>query len=478
MSLFESPEYRQDQAFGGTKYAGLKLLQRLGVNTLDNIFSPGFEVYDQLMAGELGQWMQQAYVQRDVIMQAYEQHLQGEKCDTNTVHKAFQFFNVRSFSAKQLGESFTDKARLYVTRQESLVQRISEFIQSDESYLYRSSADIEDEEANTAGLFHTVINPFPNERKEEEIVDNLALFFGHNLAISLFQRRPARLNVVICGAINSEAGGIGLSYMPSGDYYFEIAENPIAICQDGKTFMTIIQGTHSHFTVSKVNKNNQLKHLVQGVPSYASEAQIRVGLSTLEKIEAAVGSPLHIELLWKKDSIEPTVLQVRKYISQVADQQISDDNFTAADFATVVGIKPGAVTVPVFNVPYVTYLKDELQMIDESATLNALRTLNRENPKGYALLDEDRLTMNSMSVPLGDFYVEEPTIDFLRRMCTNVKVFISNYEFSSRGGHGRLNMASDNSNQFYLSIPGFKVSDGAIAQIRSDGYRGIVNLLK
>ncbi|MBI2665649.1 hypothetical protein HYX12_03450 [Candidatus Woesearchaeota archaeon] len=478
VDLFSTADYLQDKQFGGAKYAGLRGLQRLGVvDTIDDIFSPGFEVYDRLVSGELGQWIAEAYQHRDTIMDAYASVIKEESFDFERVRKAYAFFKTKYFSERTLEKLLMHKLSEYISHERDLLKMVSEFINTEgNGYLCRSSADIEDEEADTAGLFKTTMM-FAELNDLESRAHDLTVFYGYNLAISIFRGRPARLNFVLCEYLGEDAGGVGFSYSPAGTYYLEVGQQAIKICQEGQNAMNVIRGNASSFVISRVGDYDDLTHVVQGIKSYASGEQVVAALEFMEKIERAAGFPVHTEFLFRKGMIDPTALQIRRFDLKISTQQISDEEYNSADFRTEVALKDGDVVVPLFRVPYSTYIDDDITFIDSPKTLDAIRKIEKENPGGYGLVDGDRITLNTISLPVGEFYVIEPILDLLRRTCTNVKVFINDGEIASRGAHGRMNMASDRTSQFYLSIPHFNTDEGAVAHVRSDGCKGIVNLV-
>lgn len=476
INLFTTPEYLQDRDFGGAKYAGIKALQRLDdVKTIDQIFSPGFEVYDGLVSGKFGNWLKQAYQQRDIIMQAYEATLRDEDVSMNRVKVAYEFFGVETFSEIRLTDAVADVVKPYLSEEKDLAKEIAMFMEENSDYLYRSSADIEDEEVDTAGLFEDV---WGESREIEDIIDEMAAFYGQNLAISIFRGRPARLNFVLCKYLEHDSGGVGFSDNSEGPPYLEVAGKVAHICKNGQTSMNIVQGTVSDFTISLINQGLKAKKEVCGVKSYASEDQLVATLSLMERLESLAGFPVHTEFLFEKGETDPTILQIRRNNPKVSDEKILDKDYFSADYSTKVALKPGDVEVPLFSFPHRTYIgEDGFKYVDRLKMLEAIKKIDCENPEGYGLFDDNRMTMKRSATFMGDFYVTEMRMEYLRRVCNNVKVFINNNQVTNRGGHGMLNMASDETSQFYLSIPRFEVKDGTLAKVRSDGRRGIVNIV-
>ncbi len=475
MSLFETSQYLQDKYFAGTKYAGLKLLQSLeGIDTIPQIFSSGFKSYEQLLATGFGDWLSEAYVHRNTIMHAYESALLGNNYDLEMMVQAFAFFETHFFLERELRLPFKEKIKPYIAEQKELIDQLFSLVDKNKSYLLRSSADIEDEETNTAGLFVTRVMT-SGLTKKEHIIDELSSFYSQNILKSVLHNRSAKIAFVLCEYIPSTAGGIGLSY--DMDHYFEISRSVMDICMYGQNNLNMIQGTADNFAFTSVGKRvGEVHYTINGVDSYITEQQLTALFADSSQLEKMIGR-VNTEYLFKHGNIHPTFLQVRKFNPKVGVQLISNQEYDAAQYKTQVALKPGAVQVPIFALPYAIDLVGEFHLINVQKTIENLQQIDQQNPYGYALVDGLDMCTIDFPIQLGDkYFVGEKIIDAVRRLCSNVKVFINNSEISSKGNHGQLNMASDDSNQFYLSIPHFKIDDGSIAEIRSDGWRGIVNL--
>ena len=478
---FALTEYQQDKAFGGTKYAGLQLLERFGCfKTIPALYSPGFSVYDRLMAGPLYLWLQEAYHWRDAIMASYQATLAGEEIDRTTMAAAKAFLGIEQvFAADTVVKPLRHQMRQALANEEEVITAVHHFAQrGDFSYLFRSSADIEDEEDNTAGLFITTFDTKNMLRTKTQTLDALVQFYSANLQVLLFAGRKARLNFVANPYLECTAGGVGLSsFDDEGNHHLEIADIPMKICTYGQTFMNIVMGKSGSWKISAINRLDGASYQIQGVPSYASYEQITQALDALDSLEQRCEERLNIEFLFQQQKTNPTFLQLRRYRPKFAQEVITENEFAEANHKTSIVLGSGSFQGPVYTLHYpVDIDSDGIKIIRTSECIEYLRHLDTDNPNGYAVVDEQGLTQGEFTTLLGVFSLREPRMDFIRRICPHVRVFINKSEWYSRGGHDAINMATDSAAPFYLSIPGFNFKDGAIAEFKSDGMKGVVYL--
>ncbi len=482
-NLFVSRKYLKDQAFGGTKYAGLRLLQRLrDVETIPRIYSPGFGFFDRLISSPFGVWLREAERHRDNIMRAYMNTLQGGLGNPVDVEKAAAFFGQNHFDTYKLGSMVNKELERLVSDEHALIEGVLSFAEGNPSaHFFRSSADIEDRESNTAGLFKTIYASEETLGDRDSIIYHLSWFYGSNIGISLFTGRKARLNFVLHPAFECESGGVGLSpYGLEGGEYLETSHDPSVICGGTNGTMAVINGTLESFIISLVGElsgENKPRYIVQGVPSFSSQDQITATLSLLQQLRKRIGLPINIEYLHQSGQTKPTIVQVRRYTSLLPTEYIDDASFQKANHATVVGVKPGQFSGPLYNLPF----------CNESGGYNStpdfwriLREIDAKNTGGYVLVGDRKMVSGTMRIdvaPYSDhFYVHELIIDLIRRLCLHATVFVNTEDSPNRGGHDPLNLASDASQQFYLSIPELDLKDGTLVDVRSDGQRGILNI--
>ncbi|MBT4824244.1 hypothetical protein HN695_02530 [Candidatus Woesearchaeota archaeon] len=500
-SITETAEYKAEKKFGGPKFAELKLLERVrddhetkrrGIEfrTIPEFYSPGFGLWRSMMSNGLSPWLKDARMHMGNVWQAYDQVIRGESIDESVLGKAHDFFGLRTYEGKHF-EAFGEnefrnrnlgKIKRFINENSKHVRETRNFLERIDSrtLLYRSSMGIEDKLKGTQGLFETY-STGGFSWKPEQAARHIDTFLNANLATSIFEQRPTQMNYILCGYIKSTSGGVCLSSINGkGQHYVELAHDASKITTGSMAgSINQIIGNSEEFEIryasnDRANKYELPKQNINGTQSFSSETQVRNLLKVIDYLEELYGTNVDVEFLFEEGEEVPTILQIRESPIKRSDNPITDEEWNSADYQVPLVIKPGEFLGIVINSQsYENHIHDY-----KSEQIAELKKCDQKNPDGYAYSCLLGTISGHTDVSLGKYKVHGRPIDIVTSISKNCKVLINDYDILNKGGHFHLRLTDQGHPEFYMSMPNFNVPDGTRIHARSDGYRGIINVVK